>query len=166
MAASPLQREDAEDEASWITPALAAAIGVEGAATVATVEAELVRRLAVAFEEEDPKLTRALAGNDRSYALPPWAVHSIARPQAVAIPGIRSWDSLLAAEELQVLGAMRLDDRITISSQLADVQERIGGRVGHSLFLILEWRYSQASGADVARIRHTLTHFRQRHTGE
>ena len=166
MTASPTQPESMDADASWITPELAAAIGVEGPPAIVIVEADLVRRLAAAFEEEDPGLEKALAANDRTYPLPAWAVHSFARSQALEIPGIRAWDSLLAAEEVQIIRALHLEDQIAIRSQLADVQERIGGRVGHSLFLTLEWRYCDASGRDMALIRHTLTHFRERHKGE
>ena len=164
---------EAEEE-SLIPPELAAAVGREMASSRAWVEAELVRRTAAAFEVEDPELEAALAANDRTYDLPPWAIYSISRPQGIETPGIDPWSTLMAAEELHILSPLHLDDRLHVQQRIADVQERIGGRVGHSLFIHLEWRYrrmrgrpgAEEIGEEVARVRHTLAHFRERHTGE
>ena len=181
-----------EDEESLISPELAAAVGKEMGSTRAWVEAELVRRMGMALEVEDPALEAALDSNDRSYDLPAWTIYAITRPQRMQMPGIDPWDTLMAAEELQIMIPLHLDDRLHVEQRIADVQERIGGRVGHSLFINLEWRYrrlpprdgrddlsaspnadsgaetidNDAIGEEVARIRHTLTHFRNRHSGE
>ena len=184
--APPGKRKDAasEDEESLISPELAAVVGQEMGASHAWVEAELVRRMALALEIEDPALEAALAANDCAYDLPPWTIYCISRPQRIETPGIEPWGTLLAAEELQILSPLHLGDRLDVAQQIADVQERIGGRVGHSLFISLEWRYrrmrsrppgdatrpdrtaTEDIGEEVARIRHTLAHFRERHTGE
>ena len=162
------------DEESLIPPELAAAVGREMGSSRAWVEAELVRRMAAAFEVRDPALDAALASNDRGYDLPAWAIYSITRPQRIETPGIDPWGTLMAAEELHLVTPLHLDDRLHIDQRIAGLQERIGGRVGHSLFIHIEWRYRRIAGRagaehigeEVARVRHTLAHFRGRHSGE
>ena len=168
-----------EDDERLIPPELAAAVGKEMGTSRARVEAELVRRMASSFDVEDPELDQALESNDRTYDLPHWAIYSITRPQRIDTPGIDPWSTLIAAEELHLVRPLHLDDRLHIDQRIADVQERIGGRVGHSLFIHLEWRYrllrkaggdpgdgQDEIGEEVARIHHTMAYFRGRHTGE
>lgn len=167
-----------EEDESLIPPELAAAVGKEMGTSRARVEAEFVRRMASSFDVEDAELDRALASNDRSYDLPPWAIYSISRPQRIDTPGIDPWSTLMAAEELQLTRLLHLDDHLHIDQRIADVQERIGGRVGQSVFIHLEWRYrllhkaggksgeQDEIGEEVARVRHTMAYFRGRHTGE
>lgn len=162
------------DEESLIPPELAAAVGKVTASSHARVEAELVRRMASAFDVEDADLTAALETHDRSFALPPWAIYSISKPQQIETPGIDPWTTLMAAEECELRRPLHLGDRLWVDQRIADLQERIGGRVGHSLFINIEWRYrllegeprNEQIGPEVARVRHTMTHFRGRHTGE
>jgi hypothetical protein len=165
---------DAPAEESLIPPELAAAVGREMAPSRARVEAEHVRRMADVFDVDDAALEAALASNDRGYDLPPWAIYSITRPQRIETPGIDPWTTLIAAEELHIVTPLRLDDRVRIVQRIAGVQERIGGRVGHSLFIHIDWSYrrlegrpgNEQVGPEVARVRHTMAHFRGRHTGE
>jgi len=179
----------AEDE-SLISPELSAAVGQDQGFVRASVEAELVRRMAESIEVKDAALDAALASNDHTYDLPPWTIYCITRPQRMFLPGIEPWDTLMAAEELHLTAPLHLGDRLEVAQRIADVQERVGGRVGHSLFITLEWRYARIpkrsdddgatpvetdhpeatdnkeTGEEVARIRHTLAHFRERHSGE
>lgn len=168
-----------EEDESLIPPELAAAVGKEMGTSRARVEAELVRRMAASFDVEDPELEQALATNDTSYDLPHWAIYSITRPQRIDTPGIDPWSTLIAAEELHLVQPLHLNDRLQIDQRIADVQERIGGRVGHSLFIHIEWRYrllensgghsgteQETIGEEVARVHHTMAYFRGRHTGE
>ncbi len=162
------------DEESLIPPELAAAVGREMEPSRARVEAELVRRMADVFEVRDAALEAALASNDRGYDLPPWAIYSITRPQRIETPGIDPWKTLIAAEELHIVTPLHLDDRLHIAQRIAGLQERIGGRVGHSLFIHIDWSYrrlegrpgNEQIGQEVARVRHTMAYFRGRHTGE
>jgi len=165
---------DAPDEESLIPPELAAAVGREMDPSRARVEAEGVRRMADIFDVRDAALEAALASNDRAFDLPPWAIYSISRPQRIETPGIDPWNTLIAAEELHIVSPLRLDDRVHIAQRIAGLQERIGGRVGHSLFIHIDWSYRRIEGRpgnehvgpEVARVRHTMAHFRGRHTGE
>ena len=171
--AASVEEASAEEE-SLIPPELAAAVGKEMGSSRARVDAELVRRMASAFDVEDAELEAALASNDADFDLPPWAIYCISKPQRIETPGIDPWTTLMAAEELQISRPLHLGDRLLVDQRIADLQERIGGRVGHSLFINIEWRYrlrtGQASneeiGAEVAWVRHTMVHFRGRHTGD
>ena len=72
----------------------------------------------------------------------------------------------MAADAWEVKADIHLGDQQTIVPRLAEIQERIGGRVGHSLFIHHEWVYTNQDEVEVARVRRTVTHFQTRHTGE
>ena len=154
------------DEASMITPAMQAAIGQEAGQFTIEIYADLVRRLAEALEVEDPELRAALRRGEIGAEVPPWAIlthYGRLRPNAVPDAPLRG---LQAADEFTILGPIRLGDRLTVVQRLADVQERIGGRVGHSLFVHHEWSYTNQHGEVVARTRRTRAHFAGKHSGE
>ena len=50
-------------------------------------------------------------------------------------------------------------------SRIAGMNERIGGRVGHALFVDHEWTYTNQHGVDVATTRRTVAYFKQKHSG-
>ena len=154
------------DDASMITPAMQAAIGREAGRFMIEIDADLVRRLAEALEVDDPGLRAALERNEIGAEVPPWAIlthYGRLRPDSVPDAPLRG---LQAADEFTILAPIRIGDRLTVVQRLADVQERIGGRVGHSLFVHHEWSYTNQHGAVVARTRRTRAHFKGRHSGE
>ena len=163
--ASPAADADGTEE-SLITPAMRAAIGEESEPFTIEITAELVSRMAEALEEDDPALRAVLESGETGAELPPWAIlthYGRLRPEPVPDAPARG---LQAADEFTILGPIRLGDRLTIVQRLADVQERIGGRVGHSLFVHHEWSYTDQEGRVVARTRRTRAHFMGRHSGE
>ena len=160
------EEEEEEEEQSLITPAMQAAVGVETEPFTIEITAELVSRLAEALEVDDPDLQALLRSGETGAELPPWAVlthYGRLRPGAVPDAPERG---LQAADEFTILGPIRLGDRLTIVQRLADVQERIGGRVGHSLFVHHEWAYTNQAGEVVARTRRTRAHFVGRHSND
>ena len=153
-------------DASMITPAMQAAIGREAGRFMIEIDADLVRRLAEALEVDDPGLRDALERNEIGAEVPPWAIlthYGRLRPDRVPDAPLRG---LQAADEFTILAPIRIGDRLTVVQRLADVQERIGGRVGHSLFVHHEWSYTNQHGEVVARTRRTRAHFKGRHSGE
>ena len=101
------------DEESLIPPELAAAVGREMGSSRAWVEAELVRRMAAAFEVarrgpggrpgvERPRLRPAGLGD----------LQASPGPQRIETPGIDPWGTLMAAEELHLVTPLHLDDRL------------------------------------------------------
>lgn len=155
-----------DDDESMITPAMQAAIGQEGEPLTIEINRELVRRLMEAIEEDDPALTAALESDDPHPAVPPYALLvGYTRLRQERVPDAPGF-GLMAADEMRLSAPIRIGDRLTVVPRIADVQERIGGRVGHSLFVQHEWVYTNQDGVEVARTRRTITHFRERHSGE
>ena len=154
-----------EDE-SLITPAMRAAVGVEAAPILIHISRELVRRMAEALDEDDPALLAALEGGEANPEVPPWAIfvhYSKYRPARVPDAPERG---LMAADEMTMLAPVRVGDTLRVVRRIADLQERVGGRVGHSLFVHHEWSYTNQEGTEVARTRRTVTFFKGKHTGE
>ncbi len=149
-----------EDADSLITPAMRAAIGREGASITRTIEAEPVLRLIIAYDE-DPAIIAAVRRGDRSVALPPYCLSTITSGEGqIQVPDLPP-HQLLAADGWSISAPIHLGDRLTITPRLADIQERIGGRVGHSLFVHNEWVCVNADREEVARMLRTMTYFPQ-----
>ena len=154
------------DDESLITPAMEAAIGSEGESAQDTIDAERVLRLMRALNEDDADLLAAVEARDASYPMPTYALLTTStRQQQLSVPDTPE-RALMAADAWQVSAPIHIGDTMTIVPRVADIQERIGGRVGHSLFVHHEWVYTNQHGDEVARVRRTVTHFQQRHTGE
>ena len=160
-------RSDADDEdESMITPAMEAEIGKLGDPVEIPISGELVRRMAEALEEDDPALLAALESADENAEVPPWAMfvrYGRYRPRRLPDAPKRG---LMAADELTLLAPIHLGDLLTVVPHIADIRERIGGRVGHSLFVDHEWTYTNQNGEEVARTRRTVTFFKDTHSGE
>lgn len=163
-AAAPDDRPD-EDE-SMITPAMEAEIGKPGKPVEMQISRELVRRMAEALEEDDPALLAALESDEERPEVPAWAtfIH-FGRYRPRRLPGLPK-RGLMAADEMTMLAPIHVGDVLTVVARVADIRERIGGRVGHSLFVDHEWTYTNQDGTEVARTRRTVTFFKGTHSGE
>lgn len=154
------------DDESLITPAMEAAIGTEGEPREVTVDKELVLRLMHALDEDDQDLLAAVEAGDQEYPIPTYALLTTSTSQRqLKVPDAPE-RALMAADAWEVKADIHLGDQLTIVPRLAEIQERIGGRVGHSLFIHHEWVYTNQDAVEVARVRRTVTHFQSRHTGE
>jgi len=154
------------DDESLITPEMEAAIGREGDPVTVEINPELVRRLVESLEEDDEAILASVNSDDPHAEIPPYALITAAtRQRQLSVPDVPR-RGLMAADEWQILGPIRMGDKLTITPRIADIQERIGGRVGHSLFVHHEWVYRNQDGAEVARVRRTITHFKDKHSGE
>ena len=154
------------DDESLITPAMEAAIGTEGEPRTVTIDKELVLRLMHALNEDDPDLIAAVEAEDTSYPIPTYALLTTSTSQRQLTVPDAPERALMAADAWEVKGDIHLGDTMTIVPRLADISERIGGRVGHSLFINHEWVYTNQDNVEVARVRRTVTHFKAQHTGE
>ncbi len=154
------------DDDSLITPAMEAAVGTEGEPRQVTIDKELVQRLMHALDEDDADLLAAVEAGDRSYPIPTYALLTTSTSQRQLNVPDAPERALMASDAWEVKGDIHLGDTMTIVPRLADIQERIGGRVGHSLFIHHEWVYTNQHDIEVARVRRTVTHFQARHTGE
>lgn len=154
------------DDDSMMTPAMEAAIGQEGETTVVEINRELVRRLVEALEEDDEAILAAVNGDDPHAEVPAYALITAAtRQHQLSVPDAPK-RGLMAADEWRILAPIHLGDVLTITPRIADIQERIGGRVGHSLFVHHDWTYTNQDGVAVAKTRRTITHFKRKHSGE
>ena len=154
----------ADDDESMVTPAMEAEIGRAGDPVQVTITRELVHRMAEALDE--PELLAALEGDDATPEVPGWAlfVH-FGRYRQRTLPDAPA-RGLMAADELTLLAPIRVGDELTVVARVAGFNERIGGRVGHALFVDHEWTYTNQHGVDVATTRRSVAHFKQKHTGE
>lgn len=155
-----------DDDESMITPTMQAAIGREGKPASVEISRELVARLAEAIEDDDAELRAVLDSDEPNPIVPHWAIFTaFSRLRQERLPDAPG-RGLMAADEMWMLAPIRIGDRLTVVPRIADIQERIGGRVGHSLFVHHEWVYTNQDDVEVARIRRTITLFKEKHSGE
>ncbi len=154
------------DDESMLTPAMEAAIGIEGDPVTVRINPEIVRRLVEALEEEDEAVLAAVNSDDPNAEIPAYAlITATTRQRQLTVPDAPR-RGLMAADEWRIFGPIHMGDELTITPRIADIQERIGGRVGHSLFVHHEWVYRNQAGDEVARVRRTITLFKEKHSGE
>ena len=154
------------DEESLITAAMEASIGTEGEPVTISINPELVRRLVESLEEEEESVLAAVESGDPEAEIPAYALITAAtRQRQLTVPDLPR-RGLMAADEWRISGAIHMGDTLTITPRIAEIQERIGGRVGHSLFVHHEWVYENQHGQVVARVRRTTAHFKDKHSGE
>lgn len=154
------------DNESMITPDMADAIGREDEPITVEINRELVRRLAEAIEETDPSLLTSLETVNKRVLVPHWAIFTVSAQLRQQKPPDIPKRGLMAGDEHWMLAPIYIGDILTIVGRIADIQERIGGRVGHSLFVHYEWTYMNQNGMDVARSRRTVAYFKDKHNGE
>ena len=147
---------------SMITPALAAAARRTPPPFTVRLERERVARMADALEEDAPPLRAAPAADGPAPLAPPWALFTVrADLRLHTLPDLPA-HGLLAAHHLEILAPFHIGETLTITSQPPDLQERIGGRIGHSLLVHHSWDYTNQRGEPVARSRETIAYFHDR----
>ena len=157
--------DESDEDESMITPAMEAEIGILGEPDTMTINRELVRGMAEALDE-DSALLAALEDEEGTPEVPGWALFTyFGRTRQRRLPDAPK-RGLMAADELTLLAPIRVGDTLTVVSKIAGMNERIGGRVGHALFVDHEWSYTNQDDVEVARTRRTVTFFKQKHSGE
>jgi hypothetical protein len=121
-------------------------IGVAAPATDATVEAGHLKRFAEAVGDPNPRW-REEAPPTFLVALSPAAYH-LEEAEEYG----KGW--LNGGNRFEYLEPVRVGDRITATSKLADVYEKPGSS-GNLLFIIFETEYANQHGRTVARLRGT-----------
>ena len=154
------------DDESMITPAMSAVIGQDDEPITVEINRELVRRLAEAIEEIEPNLLASLKRSNDQTSVPHWAIFTVTSQLRQQKPPDAPKRGLMAGDEHWMLAPIHIGDRLTIVGRIADIQERIGGRVGHSLFVHYEWTYMNQNSVNVARSRRTVVYFKDKHSGE
>lgn len=77
---------------------------------------------------------------------------------APSIPSLMP-NSLLIANEWSFERPLRMGERLTAQSRIADIVERFGGQFGYSLHFRTEVEYRDARGEVVARAGHTMMQY-------
>jgi acyl dehydratase len=146
-----LGRMNESEPQSLITDALRARVGVPTEPRDVTVTAETVQRLREALTN-DPD-----APDDGR--VPPAAVMVLESMRATAplpdLPG----SSLVTGDEWELRRPLRVGEPLRVVSRLADVNERLGGRLGHALFVRHEWEIDAADGQPVAFARRSMAYY-------
>ena len=125
---------------------LRARIGKDGPPTQALVEAGHLKRFAEAIEDPNPRWTRE-APPTFLVALSPAAYH-LEEAEEYG----KGW--LNGGNRFEYLEPVKVGDRITATSRVADVYEKTGSS-GSLLFIIFETDYVNQEGRTVARLRGT-----------
>jgi len=137
---------------SLITPALRARIGVPSEPVMLEVTPLLVERVREMLGEV------SAAGDDR---VPPAVLNMPDAGREVApLPGLPE-HSLLTGDEWELRRPIRLGETLAAVNRLADVSERLSGRLGHALMLRHEWIFTDAAGETVAFARRSIAHYAQ-----
>jgi hypothetical protein len=125
---------------------LRARIGKDGSSTEATVEAGHLKRFAEAIGDPNPRWTRE-APPTFLVALSPAAYH-LEEAEEYG----KGW--LNGGNRFEYLEPVKVGDRITATSRVADVYEKTGSS-GSLLFIIFETEYVNQDGRTIARLRGT-----------
>jgi hypothetical protein len=125
---------------------LRARIGKDGPSTEATVEAGHLKRFAEAIGDPNPRWTRE-APPTFLVALSPAAYH-LEEAEEYG----KGW--LNGGNRFEYLEPVKVGDRITATSRVADVYEKTGSS-GNLLFIIFETGYVNQDGRTVAKLRGT-----------
>jgi len=125
---------------------LRARIGQKGSPTEATVEAGHLKRFVEAIGDPNPRWTKE-APPTFLVALAPASMHLDEAEEYG-----KGW--LNGGNRFEYFEPVRVGDRITATSSVADVYEKTGGS-GSLLFIIFETDYVNQDGRSVARLRGT-----------
>lgn len=134
---------------SLITPELEARVGVASAAVEVEVTPLLVRRL---YE-----MLGTLPA-DRGDAPPAVLVMQDAGREVSPLPGLPA-DSLVTGDEWEMRRPIRIGETLTAVNRLADLSERFGGRLGHTLAVRHQWEFLDTGGETVAVARRSMAYY-------
>jgi hypothetical protein len=132
--------------ATSVLDRLRARVGVGGPPITATVEAGHLKRFAEAIGDPNPRW-RSEAPPTYLVALAPASYH-VEEAEEYG----KGW--LNGGNRFEYFEPVRVGDRVTATTRLADVYEKEGG-TGALLFLIFETEFENQHGRTVARLRGT-----------
>ena len=141
---------------SVVTDEMRAVIGKKGRPLTFEVEQGAVRKFAAAIGDPNPLWSdEALARRTRYGGIiaPPTFLCTMNSPTP-SMPEIPYSRGLNGGNEWEYFQPIRVGDRITVVSQIADIYER-GGRLGNMVFVVRETIYTNQFGEKVAVSRNT-----------
>lgn len=138
-------------EESLVTPELEAQVGVASEPITVHVTTTVVHRL---YE----MLGGPAGSGDR---VPPAVlIMPDAGREVAPLPGLPE-NSLVTGDEWELRRSVRPGETLTAVNRLADLSERFGGRLGHTLTVRHEWTFTDGAGELVALARRSLAYYRQ-----
>jgi hypothetical protein len=137
-------------EESFLTPELESRVGVAGEPQQVALSRELVRRVCDALG----------APVDASEERAPHAVllgleSAVPRTAIEGLPGM----SLITGQDWEWRRRLRVGEVLTGVGSMVEARERVGGRLGHTLFVTHQVVYSGADGAEAAVVRTSSAYF-------
>ena len=137
---------------SLITEAVQAYIGKESEPVELTRDREAVQRMREAVADDDPRFA------DEEF-VPAYAMAAI-EPilNRDAMPRILP-SGLLTQNEWRIHGQLRYGQKLQAVNKVVDIRERMGGRYGHSVIVILGTDYRDEDGNVVASSLRMMTQF-------
>jgi len=140
-------------EESLLTPEVRALIGSARPEAVATVTLRAVNRAMDTF----------LGRHNQSFApgddVPGYVLSALEPETEIgALPPVLP-SSLLISNEWEFERPLRLGEQLTLTSRLADISERFGGRFGYSLYFRSDVEFRDVTGAVVARSVRTMMQY-------
>ena len=148
---------------SVITPEMRAAVGVDSEPTTHDVEKGAIVKFAQAIGDTNPMFNVEESARSTRYGglvAPPTFLRSLeGSPLQVEFPN--PYPQVLdGGSEWQYFEPVRAGDRITATARIVDLTERTGS-LGNMLFVVLESRYVNQSGALAAQQRATYIYYQQ-----
>jgi hypothetical protein len=147
-----------DDEAvSIITDEHRANIGVKSEPMPVAIKDVDFRLVRDALEDDDPRYADD-TGNAAPYAM------SILEPEPGMgrkrgfVPQVLP-QGILTQTEWTVHRPLKLAERLYARDEILDIRERLGGRFGRSVLVLLRTEYRDESGELVAETGHTITQF-------
>lgn len=139
-------------EQSLITEEVQAYIGKESEPVEFTLDRAAVQRMREAVADNDPRF----ADEEFVPAYAMAAIEPIIGPGAMPriLPA-----GLLTQNEWRIHGKLRYGQKLQAVNKVVDIRERMGGRYGHSVIVILGTDYRDEDGNVVASSLRTMTQF-------
>ncbi|MCC7363010.1 MAG: MaoC family dehydratase N-terminal domain-containing protein [Dehalococcoidia bacterium] len=146
-----------DPEQSLITEEHRSLIGVKSVPVVHVLKASDVRQVREALHDTDPKWS------EESGQAGPWAL-AILEPRPTvglpdgAVPRVLP-TGVLTQSEWTVHRPFKVGEELTATHSVADLRERLGGRFGRTILVLVRTEYRDAAGELVAETSHTVTQY-------
>ncbi|OAI41338.1 hypothetical protein AYO38_03920 [bacterium SCGC AG-212-C10] len=145
------------EETSLITDRHRAMIGVKTPPSRQFLKAVDVLHVRNVLEDHDPRYADG-TGIAAPYALSVLEPRPTADLPADMVPRILP-TGVLTQSEWTVHQPFKLDQELWASHEVMDLRERLGGRFGRSILLILRTEFRDGDGELVAETAHTITQY-------
>ena len=135
---------------SFLTPDLEARVGVAGEPQQVTLTSTLVGRVCDTLDLPRESYL-AVAPHGVLLALEA----TLRRVELSGLPGM----SLITGQDWEWRRPLRVGETLTGVGSMVEARERVGGSLGHALFVTYQWAYTGEDGAEAAAVRTSSAYF-------